>query len=74
MGPSFFKGGLIQGPLITDGWNICKWTYHYEVLSESFIMVKISGQIFLKNIFQMNNLIDRRGYRTHFLPQIIAIP
>ena len=21
-----------QGPLITDGRNSCKWTYHYEVL------------------------------------------
>ena len=37
---------LIQRPLITDGRNSCKWTYHCEGLSKSFIMIKISGQKF----------------------------
>ena len=38
------KGGLIQGPLITDGRNSCKWTGPTVGLSKSFIRVKISGQ------------------------------
>ena len=37
-----------QGPLITDGRNSCKWTYHCVGLSKSFIMIKISGQKFWK--------------------------
>ena len=28
--------GISQRPLITDGRNSCKWTYHYEVLSKFF--------------------------------------
>ena len=36
----------VQGPLITDGRNSCKWTYHCVGLSKSFTMIKISGQNF----------------------------
>ena len=36
--------GAIQGPLITDGRNSCKWTGPTVGLSKSFIRVKISGQ------------------------------
>jgi hypothetical protein len=39
----FKLGMLIQGPLITDGQNSCKWTYHCVGLSKSFIMIKISS-------------------------------
>ena len=35
-----------QGPLITDGWNTCKWTGPLVVLAKTFIIVKISGQKF----------------------------
>ena len=35
-------------PLITDGWNCCKWTGSTVGSSKSFIMVKISGQNFGK--------------------------
>ena len=37
---------VAQGPLITDGRNGCKWTYHCVGLPKSFIMIKISGQKF----------------------------
>ena len=33
-------------PLITDGRNSCKWTYHCEGLPKSFKMIKISDQKF----------------------------
>ena len=39
---------FVQGPLITDGRNSCKWTYHCEGLSKSFIMVKTYDQNFWK--------------------------
>ena len=41
---STIRLSLHQGPLITDGRN----SYHYEVLSKYFIMIKISGQNFWK--------------------------
>ena len=54
----FNLGGLNQGPLISDGRNSCKWTYHCVGLSKFFIMIKILVKIF-KKYFQMDNLISR---------------
>ena len=42
----WFRGEFPQGPLITDGRNSCKWTYHCVGLPKSFILIKISGQKF----------------------------
>ena len=42
--------GAIQGPLITDGRNSCKWTGPTVGLSKFFIRVKISGQNFWKSL------------------------
>ena len=65
----YFQFTLIQGPLITDGWNSCKWTGPTVGLSKSFIRVKI-----FENYFLMDSFIDKRGYISHFLHQIVAIP
>ena len=67
------NGALNQGPLKQtdgiavngldirkDGLNPCKW-------------LKFMSKIFEK-YFQMDNLIDRMGYRSHFLHQIVATP
>ena len=43
------------------------------VLAKTFIMVKILVKIFEK-YFLMDSFIDRRGYRSHFLDQIVATP
>ena len=40
------KANLIQGPLIKDGRNSCKWTRPTVGWFKSFKRVKISGQIF----------------------------
>ena len=40
-------------------------------LSKSLIMVKFLVKKFEK-YFQMENLIDRRDYKSHFLHQIVA--
>ena len=61
----------IQGPLITDGRNSCKWTGLLIVLAKTFIMEKFMVKIFEK-YFLMDSFIDRRGYRSHFLHQIVA--
>ena len=40
------KGGFIQGPLITDGRNSCKWTGPLVVLAKTFILEKFLVKIF----------------------------
>jgi hypothetical protein len=64
---------LTQGPLITDGWNSSKWTGHYVGWFKTLQMVKFLSKMFEK-YFQINNFIDRKGYRSHFLHQIVATP
>ena len=55
-------GGIaVNAPDIRkDGLKPCSW-------------LKFTSKIFEK-YFQMDNLIDRRGYRSQFLHQIVATP
>ena len=54
-------GIAVNGPDIRkDGLKPCIW-------------LKFMSKIFEK-YFQMDNLIDRMGYRSHFLQQIFATP
>ena len=61
----------MQGALITDGQNSCKWTGPTVGLFKSFIRVKISGQNFEK-YFLMDSFIERKGYRSHFCIRLLV--
>ena len=54
-------GIAVNGPDIRkDGLKHCKWFIFMSKIFEKY--------------FQMDNLIDRMGYRSHFLHQIVATP
>ena len=55
-----------------NGRNRSKWTGQYEGWSRRK-WLKIQGKVFGK-YFQLDKLIDRRGYKSHFLHQIVATP
>ena len=64
---------MVKGPLITDGRNSSKRTGHYVGWLKSCKWLKFLSKIFEK-YFLVDNFINKRGYRCHFLHQIVDTP